>query len=1049
MHSTKIEEFKLTIPTYEDCPAEELPMFAENRVHQRTSGRPYPSAVVLEVQREKKVLREYTAVLLENEYLEVVVLPELGGRIYCAKDKRTGYDFFYKQHVIKPALIGCLGSWVSGGLEFNWPFHHRPSTFMPVDYVLEQDGDGSVTVWLSEHDPMERMKGMVGVTLRPGCAVLETRMKLCNRTPYTRSFLWWENAAVPVNPDYRIFFPPDVTYAHFHYKRSVSSFPIGEGVFNGISMKHHPDISKHGNTIQPTSYFSAPSKYDFFGGYDEGIGRGVVHVADHNISIGKKMFTWGYNQLSQSWERALTDTDGAYAELMAGSYSDNQPDFAWLAPYEEKCFSQLWYPISDIGVPQYANEKGAMRIEGGEVSVYTTRDILGASITIAAGGRILLTGRTDFAAGITQRFAVQADDFLTVTVTGANGKAILGFTEFKADSSNIPDTTQDIPDFPDMKTADELYLAGVHVDQYRDPIAYPDAYWKEALQRNPGHYMSLTAMGEYKIKQNNPAEALVYLEQALKRLTSHNKHPRCGEAYYQYGLALRMTGKPEEAYDAFFKAAWDAGCVCRAMTQLTALDGLFSNFEKMAEHAVWALKYGGNNPVASVYHSLAEWKLGNDALAAELLRKILANDPLNHLARFALCLVTDCFEGFYQAFKSDISSACLDIYYDLTNAGFFEEGKNLLDGLAAAQSELLPLVYFHLALITKDETFLHMAAKAPAGRIFPSRFEDKKILKAVTEQYPDNAGAWYLLGCLYYSCRQYIQAENCFIAVLELDEKNYAAMRNLAALYYSHLNRKTDTLKLLKTAFSLAPDNKQLVFEISYVMGKLDIDVKEHIAFLKSNPFALKRDDVVLELAKAYNRAAEHDKALEVLLSHHFIPCEGGEHSVADQYMAAHLGIGLRHMEHHAFSEAAVSFAKACELPDHLGAGLWHEAKMVPHKFYMAQCWLKTGQTAQANEIFEYIIDLAVDYFSDMHLPELIYYQAMSLRYLGREPDADVLISSFCRKTGILEKRKDPGYFKATPFFLSYVDDPETERGGYCGYLNGFVKKYKEAWLNS
>lgn len=181
-------------------------MFAENRVHQRSSGRTYPNKAVVKVNHSKREERGYTSICLENEYIRVVILPEIGGRIYSATDKATGYDFFYKQHVVKPALIGALGAWVSGGVEFNWPFHHRPSGFMPCDYDLEELEDGSAVCWLSEHDPVDRMKGMVGIVLRPGETCFETRMKLYNRTDVPHSFLWWENAAVPVNEQYQIFF---------------------------------------------------------------------------------------------------------------------------------------------------------------------------------------------------------------------------------------------------------------------------------------------------------------------------------------------------------------------------------------------------------------------------------------------------------------------------------------------------------------------------------------------------------------------------------------------------------------------------------------------------------------------------------------------------------------------------------------------------------------------------------------------------------------------------------------------------------------------------
>ena len=310
---------KLILPTYLEPAAEELPMFAENRVHQRSSGDPYPNKIVSAVDRVNRVEKEYAIVVLENDYVRIEVLPEIGGRVYSALDKTTGYDFFYKQHVIKPALIGVLGSWVSGGVEFNWPFHHRASGYMPCDYTVEEYPDGTVACHLSEHDPIDRMKGMVSIVLKPDAKYFETRMRLYNRTDTRHSFLWWENAAVPVDENYQIFFPQDVTYVNFHYLKSRITFPVAaNGVFNGIPMQEARDISWHKNTREATSYFATASDYDFFGGYDHAKKCGVVHIGDHHISPGKKMFTWAYNQLSKSWENALTDTDGQYAELMAG-----------------------------------------------------------------------------------------------------------------------------------------------------------------------------------------------------------------------------------------------------------------------------------------------------------------------------------------------------------------------------------------------------------------------------------------------------------------------------------------------------------------------------------------------------------------------------------------------------------------------------------------------------------------------------------------------------------------------------------------------------------
>ena len=146
---SKVWEEIVNIPTYEVGAPNKNPMFLEKRVYQGSSGKVYPYPVIDKIYDEKKD-KKYKAVFLENEYLFVMILPELGGRIQRALDKTNKYDFVYYNEVIKPALVGLTGPWISGGIEFNWPQHHRPTTFAPVDYILKQNEDGSASVISSE-----------------------------------------------------------------------------------------------------------------------------------------------------------------------------------------------------------------------------------------------------------------------------------------------------------------------------------------------------------------------------------------------------------------------------------------------------------------------------------------------------------------------------------------------------------------------------------------------------------------------------------------------------------------------------------------------------------------------------------------------------------------------------------------------------------------------------------------------------------------------------------------------------------------------------------
>ena len=352
----------VVIPTYAVGQPNKNPMFLEKRVYQGSSGVVYPHPVIEQVADEKED-RVYQAVILENRYLKIMLLPELGGRVQMALDKTNDYHFVYYNQVIKPALVGLTGPWISGGIEFNWPQHHRPSTFEPVDFTIEEHADGSKTVWLSEIERMFRTKGMAGFTLYPDRAYLEINVQLYNRTPTPQTFLWWANPAVSVNDDYQSIFPPDVHAVMDHGKRDVSDFPIATGVYYKMDYTPGTDISRYKNIPVPTSYMAYHSDFDFVGCYDHDREAGMMHVANHHLVPGKKQWTWGNGDFGQAWDRHLTDEDGPYIELMCGAFTDNQPDFSWLEPGEEKRFTQLFMPYKQIGGAKNANADAVINLE--------------------------------------------------------------------------------------------------------------------------------------------------------------------------------------------------------------------------------------------------------------------------------------------------------------------------------------------------------------------------------------------------------------------------------------------------------------------------------------------------------------------------------------------------------------------------------------------------------------------------------------------------------------------------------------------------------------
>lgn len=1035
----KIES--LVLPTYREPEAESLPMFAENRVHQRTSGNPYPNKIVARVDRTAPIDKAYVAVRLENEYVSVVILPELGGRIYSATDKTTGYDFFYKQHVIKPALIGVLGSWISGGVEFNWPFHHRASGYMACDYHVEELEDGSAVCHVCDHDPIDRMKGMVSIVLRPGERLFETRMRLYNRTSEPHSFLWWENAAVPVNEQYRIFFPQDVTYVNFHYLKSRISYPVaGNGVFNGIPMQEPRDISWHKNTREATSYFASASEYDFFGGYDYGKNCGVVHIGDHHVSPGKKMFTWAYGQLSKSWEKALTDTDGQYAELMAGSYSDNQPDFSWLAPYETKQFSQYWYPISAIGAPTYANLNCAFRIDRDQpnsaLHLQVNRAFNSAQITVRDGETQLFATTVDLAPDQSYTFSMgEIPSFVTVSVCDEKGDVIAQYTERRFDNCKMPDPITDMPEAATMQSAQELYLAGVHVDQYRDPAVKPDAYWKKALERDIKHIPSLIAMANYDCKLGNLDLAESYARRASDALSPFNRHPQSGECDYVLGRILEEKGARKEAYDCYYRAAFAADCVSKAMTRVAVLDLFQKNFGEALRHAEWALDYGRNNALATAACILAERALGRYAQAEQRASAYLSKDPLEHLIGF-LSGKSD----FYQALSANPAQTCLDVCEDLMSMGCFAEAKRLLEGLLKeipqSACRILGYVVAYLASLCGEEYegALQLAEDWKIGPAFPNRPMEESALRFAIEK-TESKNAKMLLGCYLYHRRRYSEAaelwENC--------PADYVAQRNLAVAYFSHLGRAEDALRIMKAVLAEHGDDEALLYETVVLMNKMNVSPLEKIDLIQSH--RVTREDVRVELAKAYNQAGEYEKAIKTLLEHPFTPCEGGEHAIADQYMFAYLALGIRAYEAGDYEKALAYVTEGQTLPQSLGAGIWNHTKRIPLRYREALCLEALGRGDEAKEIYQYIANVEIEYFSNMHLPELPYYQVLAWRHLREELKAQTLVTEYRRRWSRIAAVKDNGFFATTPFFMPFIEAPERLRQSRALYLTALMDR--------
>jgi hypothetical protein len=218
-----------------------------------------------------------------------------------------------------------------------------------VQYHVEENKDGSKTVWVGELEVRHRMRWAVGYTLHPGKAHVEAKLRIVNRTPVVNTMLCFANVAVHVNEDYQVIFPPGTQYGTHHHKREFTTWPVATGQYGGWDFSKGVDVSWFKNHVSANSIFAWNYEDDFVAGYDHGKRAGTMAVANHHIVPGKKLWTWGNGPRGRMWDHILTDNDGPYIEIMVGAYSDNQPDYSWLAPYEVKSFEMNWYPFRDMG----------------------------------------------------------------------------------------------------------------------------------------------------------------------------------------------------------------------------------------------------------------------------------------------------------------------------------------------------------------------------------------------------------------------------------------------------------------------------------------------------------------------------------------------------------------------------------------------------------------------------------------------------------------------------------------------------------------------------
>jgi tetratricopeptide (TPR) repeat protein len=1049
------EEVTIEYPTYPVGEPEKHPLFFEKRVYQGSSGKVYPLPFIDKV-FDVPEIRRYRAVRLENEFVRILLLPEIGGRIHAIQDKTNNdYDVLYHHKVIKPALVGLSGPWISGGIELNWPQHHRPGTFMPVDWTIERSVDHSVTVWMSEHDPLTRLKGMHGVRLTPDSSLIELRVRLFNRTPYLQTFLWWANAAVRVHDDYQSFFPPDVYYVADHAKRAISSFPIPSGLYYGVDYHKRPganDLRFYKNIPVPTSYMVVESKYGFLGGFDYRANGGFVHVADRSFAPGKKQWTWGNSAFGRAWDRELSDDFAPYVELMGGVYTDNQPDFSYLQPYETKSFSQFWWPIKGIGPVQNANRLAAIRVTSDqennwEIRLVSPLKIENARLLIRSSDHLRSDRIVSLAPGQIWTEKVPLNVNMTLlSLFDSAGRELLSYEPFiRSNSVQLPKPAVEPLDASEITSTDELFLVGEHLEQYRHPTRNPELYWNEAIRRDSGDYRSRVALARKCIGRFQYREAIEHLNVAIKRLTAFHPNPVTGEAHYYLGVAFRFSNDYALAEDAFGKAAWDRSWVQAARYELALLACCRKDFVRAGELLRSVESETAQNNHAAILRSIVA-RIENDrATSTTILVELLRRDPLDHWALYELARQNPGkrFDEFLTRCRND-AQTILDVTFNYIEAGCIQEAIELLElhEKSPEPASMTPnplarsiMTQFALAWLysqvgdeKRSKTWLADAQRAEPSYFFPSRPLEAQILDWAISQTGSCRNAAYGLGNLYYDRRRHADAIRIWGLGLNDDPGFAPLQRNLGLAYWNQKREPGKARKAYDQALALAPSDARLAYEHDQLCKRLNEAPETRLKALETKlEVVLSRDDFSVEYLSLLNFVGRHEDALALMTARRFHPWEGGEGKVLAQYRIARIALGCELLNRGNAALALEQFDAASKPPWNLGEEFHCLQSKADVNYWRGQALLLLGQVKAAEEAFlgsanetQDFKEMAVTLYSSA-----TRYRGLSLYALKRDDEARQLFAELRQHAEHVRKLSGQIDYFATslPNMLVFEDD--------------------------
>ncbi|HEX6626198.1 MAG TPA: tetratricopeptide repeat protein [Pyrinomonadaceae bacterium] len=999
--SPRVWEAPLSIPTYELGAPDPNPALLD---WNRRKWRPVYPYAMMDTLTTKRVEKSYKAVYLENEYLKVTVLPELGGHVYAIFDKTANRDVLYTNHVVKYAMVAIRGAWVSGGIEWNFPDGHTLTTVSPIDYATRMEADGSAAVVIGDTERVQRMSWSIICRLRPGSKALETEVTLNNRRETPGRYWYWSTAAAPATEDMRFVYPMRESYPHAFWP--VYSFPKEKGV----------DIGTYREVKNELSLFARNSKRDFFGVYYEKSDWGIVHVADHKELPGKKTWTWGTDESGRIWVDKLTDADGQYVEFQAGRF-ETQMEHEFIAPHRVERFTEYWFPVNRMGGGFDEATRDAavnVNVEGQRATVIMNANAKfdDAGLTVEAGGRRLHTDSVDLdpAKAHTASFNIPADAAgqpLVVTLRAKDGRQLLRYsTDAPADgNADFKPATRPRPDPKAPASAEQAYVEGLAADKKSNERVARAAF-QEALKRDAGFAPAHTALGLSYYRSGEYERATGHLEAALRR----NKD--AGDAHYYLGLVRRAEGRSVEASEHLMWAvrAGHRESVARYVLGEMALAA--GDTASALEHLQQAVLLDPRDLKARTVLALAERAAGRLESAQQRIDAVVWEAPLDYLALAEQSEIhrargndakADGARGQLWRLLSREPDSVLELAFDYLAAGRLGEGRGVLEeGIRRAGAQgarAFPMLHYALGYFhekagdtARAREQYALGSQGDTAFVFPHRVEELAVLRAAAAANPSDGRAAYYLGNVLASKGRGEEALTAWRDAVRLDPSNGVARRNLARALWLVAGKKDEAASEYERAIKAAAEDFHLYVELDRLLAEMNATPRR-IRLLEGAPESVRRrSPVVQATAAAYVEAGRFGDAAALLERTQFTSGEG-EFAALGIFRRAHIGLAREHQRAGRHAEAAREFLRATEYPKNLGAGAPSMQSQAREYVAAAGEFEAAGVRDEAERLWRRAADEPLNSPTQPTEPwsEHYYFKAVALERVGRREEARAL----------------------------------------------------------